>query len=47
MDIDDVQATLAPESVGQTIDASVVRGGERTNLAVTIGEKAARRRRGK
>jgi S1-C subfamily serine protease len=28
-DIDDVQATLAPESVGQKIDASVVRGGER------------------
>ena len=45
-DIDDVQATLAPESVGQTIDASVVRGGERTNLAVTIGERSAQRKRG-
>jgi S1-C subfamily serine protease len=45
-DIDDVQATLAPGSVGQTIDASVVRGGERTNLAVTIGERSAQRRRG-
>jgi S1-C subfamily serine protease len=45
-DIDDVQATLAPESVGQTIDASVVRGGERANLAVTIGERSAQRRRG-
>lgn len=43
-DIDDVQAALAPESVGQTIDASVVRGGERTNLAVTIGERTAQRR---
>jgi S1-C subfamily serine protease len=45
MDIDDVQSTLAPESVGQTIDASVVRGGERTNLAVTVGERSAQRRR--
>jgi len=45
-DIDDVQATLSPERVGQTIDASVVRGGERTNLAVTIGERSAQRRRG-
>jgi serine protease DegQ len=43
-DIDDVQAALAPESVGQTIDALVVRGGERTNMAVTIGERTAQRR---
>jgi len=45
-DIDDVQATLSPERVGQAIDASVVRGGERTNLALTIGERSAQRRRG-
>ncbi|HEV2665206.1 MAG TPA: S1C family serine protease, partial [Blastocatellia bacterium] len=45
-DIDDVQATLTPESVGQTLDASVVRGGERASLAVTIGERSAQRRRG-
>src|SRR5215475_5099061 len=45
-DIDDVQATLSPERVGQAIDASVVCGGERTNLAFTIGERSAQRRRG-
>ena len=46
MDIEDVQSTLTPESVGQSIDVSVVRGGERTNLAVTIGERSTQRRRG-
>src|SRR5262249_41658385 len=45
-DIDDVQATLAPESVGQTIDASGVLGGERANLVGTIGERSYQRRRG-
>src|SRR5262249_33860938 len=45
-DTEDVQAALAPDSVGQTIDASVVRGGESTNLAVTIGERPIQRRRG-
>jgi len=45
-DIDDVQATLTPESVGQTINASVVRGGVRANLAVTVGERSAQRRQG-
>jgi len=46
-DTDDVQSVLVPGSVGQTIDASVVRGGERANLAVTVGERPAQRRRGK
>jgi S1-C subfamily serine protease len=40
-DTEDMQAAIAPGSIGQTIDASVVRGGERANLAVTIGERPA------
>ena len=36
-DIYDLQATLGPETVGQTIPAKVVRGGELKNLKVTPG----------
>src|SRR5262245_11687261 len=40
-DTDDLRAALTPESVGQKIDATIVRGGERAILAVTIGERPA------
>jgi S1-C subfamily serine protease len=45
-DTDDVRAALAPESVGRTIDATIVRGGERASLAVTIGERPAPNHKG-
>src|SRR5262249_30315858 len=35
-DVEDVQASLTPDSVGKTIQAAVVRGGERASLAITI-----------
>jgi S1-C subfamily serine protease len=41
-DIGDVQATLGSESVGKTIRASVVRGGEKINLDITIGARPLR-----
>jgi len=45
-DTDDVRAALTPESVGQTIGATIVRGGERAILAVTIGERPALKHNG-
>jgi S1-C subfamily serine protease len=44
-DPDDVRAALAPESVGQTIDATIVRGGGQATLAVTVGERPAHKHR--
>lgn len=41
-DVDDVLALLRSESVGQTLDATLLRAGERRTLAVTVGEAPAR-----
>ena len=40
-DIGDIQAALGGERVGQTVRALVVRGGARTELAITVGERPA------
>jgi S1-C subfamily serine protease len=42
-DTDDVQEFLGGEHVGTPVKASVVRGGELTSVAVTIGERPRRR----
>jgi S1-C subfamily serine protease len=39
---DDVQAILDPERVGKPIGVAVVRGGSRTDLQVTVGERPQR-----
>jgi serine protease DegQ len=44
-DTDDVQAVLTPEIVGQTIKATVVRGGESLILDLTVGERPAKKNR--
>ncbi len=36
-DIDDLQAALGPETVGQTVAARIVRGGEIRDVQVTVG----------
>jgi S1-C subfamily serine protease len=38
-DTRDVQRFLASENIGKTFPAAVVRGGKRTDVAITIGEK--------
>jgi len=38
-DIDELQALLGPDRVGTAVPATVVRGGERRELSVTIGER--------
>lgn len=38
-DTRDVQLFLAGENIGKTVAASILRGGERKEIAVTIGEK--------
>lgn len=38
-DTDDIQAVLEERSVGQAVKASLIRGGEPLELAVTIGER--------
>lgn len=38
-DIDDLQAVLGPGSVGKTLKAKVIRGGELKEISVTIGER--------
>lgn len=38
-DTRDVQSVLGPESIGKTIPASIIRGGKRMELSVTVGEK--------
>jgi len=43
-DTDDVQGALGPERVGQQSKASIVRGGARTDLIVTVGERPPRGR---
>ena len=35
----DLQAFLEPESVGKTISVSIIRGGKRVEVHVTIGER--------
>jgi len=40
---DDIQEFLGTESVGRTVHASVIRGGELARLAITIGERPRRR----
>jgi len=40
---DDIQEFLGAESVGRTIGASVIRGGELVRMAITIGERPRRR----
>ena len=42
-DTDDVQEFLGSEYVGKTVKASVVRGGELTEAAITIGRRPRRR----
>lgn len=42
-DTDDVQALLGPEYVGKTVQASILRGGARIELPITIGERPQRR----
>ena len=42
-DTDDVQEFLGSEFVGKTVKASVVRGGELTEAAITIGRRPRRR----
>lgn len=39
-DIDDLQAALGPGTVGKTLKAKIVRGGELKDLNLTIGERA-------
>ncbi|PWU10833.1 MAG: LuxR family transcriptional regulator [Terriglobia bacterium] len=41
-DTDDVQAALEASGVGKTIEAGVLRGGERKHLTITIGERPRR-----
>ncbi len=43
-DTDEVQAALIPERVGQSLSASVIRGGEQVQLEITIGERPAKGR---
>ncbi len=43
-DTDDVQSVLVPERVGRNLNASVVRGGELIQLAITVGERPQRGR---
>jgi S1-C subfamily serine protease len=43
-DTDDVQAALGPERVGQALNASVIRGGELTQVSITVGERPQRGR---
>ncbi len=38
-DIDDVQALLGPDRVGQPVTAQVIRGGALTTLTLTVGER--------
>lgn len=38
-DTDDLQIALGPDSVGQSVKAGVIRGGEPRELSVTIGER--------
>jgi len=42
-DTDDVQAALAPGSVGKTMQASIVRGGELKDIPIQITERPRRR----
>ncbi len=39
-DIDDLQSALAPNTVGKTLKAKIVRGGEVKELNLTVGERA-------
>ncbi len=41
-DTEDVQRLLTPERVGQEMKATVVRGGERVELTITVGDKPQR-----
>jgi S1-C subfamily serine protease len=39
-DTGDVQTVLSPENIGKTVEATIVRGGKRTELTgLTVGEK--------
>jgi S1-C subfamily serine protease len=42
-DVDDVQAALGGERLGHAVRALVVRGGASAELAITVGERPARR----
>ncbi|MBV8818932.1 MAG: serine protease [Acidobacteriaceae bacterium] len=42
-DTDDLQAVLGPEFVGKTVDCTILRGGARANVQITIGERPQRR----
>jgi S1-C subfamily serine protease len=41
-DTDDVQLALETVSVGQTIQAGLLRGGESTRIAIVVGERQRR-----
>lgn len=43
-DIDDVQAALPGERVGQVVKATIVRGGAKMEVEITVGERPRRRR---
>ena len=38
-DVEDVQAALTGDAVGQRLPAVVIRGGQRTELSIEIGER--------
>jgi S1-C subfamily serine protease len=42
-DTDDVQAALGPERVGKPVQVTLVRGGTRTDVTVTVGERGQER----
>jgi S1-C subfamily serine protease len=43
-DTNDLQAMLGPESVGKTLAASILRGGNLAELEITVGERPRRGR---
>ncbi len=43
-DIDDLQASLRGDAVGKSLPALILRGGELENVAVTVAERAPRKR---
>jgi S1-C subfamily serine protease len=38
-DTRDVQAFLTSENIGKTVPASIIRGGKKAELSLTVGEK--------
>jgi S1-C subfamily serine protease len=38
-DTDDLQAALAPDRIGKTVNLKIIRGGSPTTVPVTVGER--------